>query len=82
VAWKLQNQFDVWEIVVFIDNDCPLVVPCSTADDWEDEALLKHLRIFYDLNRAAGGIFEFFGAKSSQRIDIVKVSLRYSVLYS
>jgi hypothetical protein len=81
-AWKLQNEFKVWEVVVFIDNDCPLTIPCSTAEDWGDEALLKHLRIFYDLNRAKGGIFKFFGAKSSQRIDIVEVGLRCLGLHS
>jgi hypothetical protein len=81
-AWKLQEEFKIWEVVVFIDNDSPLSIPCSNAEDWMDQALLKHLRIFYDLNRARGGIFEFFGAKSSQRIDIVEVSLRDSSLLS
>jgi hypothetical protein len=60
------------EIIMFMDNGHRLAIPCSSLTD--DKALMKHLHIFYDLVRTGGGIFEFFGTRSSQRIDIVEVS--------
>jgi hypothetical protein len=83
-AWKIQPGTDS-EIVLFMDNGQRLIVPCSMSV--EDEELLKHLHVFYDLIRIQNGIFELFGPRSSQRIDVVEVShpqpchLRVQILY-
>jgi hypothetical protein len=70
-AWNLDHLNDM-VIIMFMDNGHRLAVPCSSKAD--DKELMQRLHIFYDLIRTGGGIFEFFGTKSSQRIDIVKVS--------
>ena len=59
------------EIVLFTNNRNRIKVPVPA--DMDDKALLGHLRIFYDLARARRGLFEFLGAKSSDRIEIVHV---------
>ncbi|RMZ68438.1 pfs domain-containing [Pyrenophora seminiperda CCB06] len=69
-AWDIQPGYDR-EIVLFVDNGERVLVPLSTAAT--DKEILEQLRIFYDLTRTGGGIFELFGAKSSQRIDIVEL---------
>ncbi|EDU43797.1 predicted protein [Pyrenophora tritici-repentis Pt-1C-BFP] len=67
---SIQVEFDR-EIILFIDNGERVLVPCSSTA--EDKDILEHLRIFYNLTHSSGGIFELFGAKSSQRIDIVEL---------
>lgn len=69
-AWRCQPGSDM-KLIMFVDNGNRLEIPISSAMD--DQALMKHMHCFYDLIRSEGGIFEFFGAKSSQRIDVVKV---------
>ena len=59
------------ELVMFVDNGKRLSIPCSTLED--DGKLLAHLHMFYNLIRAGGGLFELFGAKLSQKIDVVEV---------
>jgi hypothetical protein len=71
-AWRMQGIMDS-EISVYIDNVQYLTIPCSLAAD--DGQLIEHLRMFYDLYRALGGLLELFSAKSCQRIDIVQVNL-------
>jgi hypothetical protein len=71
-AWSLEANIDS-EMVIFMNNGRPFVVPCSSTA--EDEDLLEHMRIFYDLQRIRYGLFELIGAKSVQRIDVAKVSL-------
>ena len=78
-AWKLQPGIDS-QLVLFVDNGKRLSVPCSTAA--HDAELLAHLRIFYNLIRTGGGIFELLGAKSSQRIDVVEVRHLLLMLYN
>jgi hypothetical protein len=58
-------------IVMFVDDGPSLEIPCSSALD--DEALIKHLQSFYCLTRMGGGLFEFLGARSGHRIDVVEV---------
>ncbi|KAF2679043.1 hypothetical protein K458DRAFT_315415 [Lentithecium fluviatile CBS 122367] len=69
-AWRQQSQTDL-EIIVFIDNGSRLAIPCPR--DLDDRSLLWHIRIFYDLIRARGGLFELLGPTSSERIDILKL---------
>ncbi|USP72889.1 uncharacterized protein yc1106_00163 [Curvularia clavata] len=69
-AWKLSPEIDR-EFILFTDNGARLVIPCSSSMD--DKALLQHVRVFYNLSRAQGGLFEFLGTKSSLRVDIVTV---------
>ncbi|KAF1831888.1 hypothetical protein BDW02DRAFT_555833 [Decorospora gaudefroyi] len=75
-AWKLQDGFNS-ELVIFVDNGQRLPVPCTTS--MNDDKLMKHLHVFYDLIRIRGGLFEFFGAKSSQRIDVVDLQQVHAV---
>lgn len=77
-AWKLRHTIDK-EVIIFIDNDHRLAIPCSGTMD--DKALVRHIRVFYNLARARVGIFEFFGAKSTLRIDVVKVRLPELIMY-
>jgi hypothetical protein len=69
-AWRIQSGIDC-EVVIFVDNGHRLVVPCSTTED--DRTLMTRLRTFHGLIQTESGIFELCGAKSTQRIDIVKV---------
>ncbi|KAF2240301.1 hypothetical protein BU26DRAFT_238123 [Trematosphaeria pertusa] len=75
-AWKLRHTIDK-EVIIFIDNDHRLAIPCSGTMD--DKALVRHIRVFYNLARARVGIFEFFGAKSTLRIDVVKLEQHFAV---
>jgi hypothetical protein len=59
------------EILLFVDNVNRMAIPCWI--DMDDKGLLLLLRIFYDLGRVRGGLLEFLGVKSSERIDIVPV---------
>jgi hypothetical protein len=69
-AWKLQPGVDQ-EIIVFVDNGDRIAIPFpATVDDRE---LIMRLRTFYSLVRMKRGLTELFGARSSERIDIVKV---------
>jgi hypothetical protein len=72
MAWSLDTNIDK-ELVVFLNNGRPFVVPCSSTA--EDKDLLQQMRMFYDLQRISHGLFEFIGVRSIQRIDVVKVSL-------
>jgi hypothetical protein len=69
-AWSRQPGYE-WEIILFMDNGHRIAVPCSS--DAEDRELVRHLRIFYDLSLANGGLAKFLGLKSCTRIDIVEV---------
>lgn len=69
-AWKLSAEINS-EFILFIDNGARLAIPCSLSMD--DRELLQHVRVFYNLLRAQGGLFEFLGTKSSLRVDIVTV---------
>ncbi|KAH6882541.1 hypothetical protein BKA58DRAFT_373493 [Alternaria rosae] len=72
-AWSAQPDYDS-EVFVFIDNGHCLIVPCSQATaDVDDKAFLEHLRSFYNLSRMNFGLFELFGVKSSQKIEIVEL---------
>jgi hypothetical protein len=77
-AWSLPPSNDM-EIIMFMDNEHRLAGPCSSTED-TDRSLMQRLHIFYDLIRIGGGIFEFLGTRSSQRIDIVEVSFGVKVL--
>jgi hypothetical protein len=61
-------------IVMFVDGGSPLEIPCSSALD--DEALTEYLHSFYCLTRTCSGLFEFFGARSGHRIDVVEVMFK------
>jgi hypothetical protein len=73
-AWRLQPGVDA-ALVIFVDNGHRLLVTRSSAIN--DKALMKHLHIFYDLIRTGGGVLELLGARPSQRIDIVELSLGF-----
>jgi len=66
----LKPEFDM-EFILFIDNGSCLAIPCS--DTLNDQALVRQIRVFYNLLRAQGGLFEFFGTKSSLRVDVVQI---------
>ncbi|RYN82910.1 hypothetical protein AA0120_g9525 [Alternaria tenuissima] len=73
MAWSLDTNIDK-ELVVFLNNGRPFVVPCSSTA--EDKDLLQQMRMFYDLQRISHGLFEFIGVRSIQRIDVVKLHNR------
>jgi hypothetical protein len=72
MAWSLETNINS-ELVIFLNNGRPFVVPCSSTA--EDKDLLQQMRMFYNLQRIRYGLFELIGVKSVQRIDVVKVSL-------
>jgi len=72
-AWSAQPEYDS-EVFVFINNGHCFAVPCSQVTATaEDKAFIEHLHAFYNLARMKFGLFELFGAKSSQKIEIVEV---------
>ncbi|KAF2727662.1 hypothetical protein EJ04DRAFT_132631 [Polyplosphaeria fusca] len=75
-AWSQQPSFDA-EIVLFVENGHRIAIPCSSTAD--DKDLVRHLRTFYDLILANGGLSEFLGLKSSTRIDIVEIEQEFAV---